>query len=154
VPVLLLALREAGDTLAPAVARRALVALAVCSLALSTMGVAALRSSHQANLRLVAAVDRAGRTVAADAPVMVTTERSMPRFAWSTFDRQRWLLVTPDGLDDLFGRLADAGVTRIGFVSRNLARDQAALDAAGVRVVTVDHSLNGRRWEVLVLEVS
>ncbi|HET7718405.1 MAG TPA: hypothetical protein VFK43_00470, partial [Acidimicrobiales bacterium] len=153
VPVLLLALWDRRTALAPAVARRAAVALVVCSLALTTMGVTALRSSHRANARLVAAADRAGQTVAADRPVMVTTEAAMPRFAWPTFDRQRWLLAGPEGLDGLFGRLGAAGVGRVGFVTRNLDRDRAVLDAAGVRVVSVDGSEAGRRWHVLVLDL-
>jgi hypothetical protein len=154
VPLLLLALRDRASALAPRDARRAAVALVVCSLALTTMGVTALRSSHRANARLVAAVDRAGRTVAADRPVMVTTEGAMPRFAWPTFDRQRWLLAGPEGLDDLFDRLQRAGVTRIGFVTRNAERDHAALDAAGVRVLSADDSQSARRWQVLVVDLA
>ena len=153
VPVLLLALWEQRTRLAPGLARRAAAGLAVCSLALTTMGVSALWSSHRANSRLVAAVDRAGRTVDRQEPVMVTTEGAMPRFAWSTFERQRWLLTAPDDLDDLLGRLQAAGVARVGFVTRDAARDQAALDRAGVRVVSVDRSESARRWHVLVLEV-
>lgn len=153
VPVLLLALKDAGAALAPAVARRAAAALVVCSVALMSMGVMALRSSHQANLRLVTAVDRAGRAASLDRPVMVTTEGAMPRFAWPTFDRQRWLLAGPDGLGDLFPRLGAAGVARVGFVTRNLDRDRALLAAAGVRVVAEDASEGGRRWHVMVLEL-
>ena len=154
VPVLLLALRDTATALGPALARRAGVALVVCSVALSTMGITALRSSHRANTRLVAAAERAGVSVAAgDRPVMVTTEGAMPRFAWPTFDRQRWLLAGPEGLDDLFARLAGAGVARIGFVTRNVDRDQALLDAAGVRVVSADSSEGGRRWHVLVVDI-
>ena len=153
VPVILLALREQQNRVAPHVARVAVAGLVVCSVALSTMGVAALRSSHRMNARLVAAADRAGRAVDAEMPVMVTTEGSMPRFAWSTFDRQRWLLTEPDGLDDLFDRLRGAGVTEVGFVSRNLPRDQVRLDAAGTQVVSVDRS-GARRWSVLILRIS
>lgn len=153
VPFILLALRQQRDRLAPHVARVAVAGLVVCSVALSTMGVTALRSSHHGNARLVAAADRAGRAVDAEMPVMVTTEGSMPRFAWSTFDRQRWLLTHPDGLDDLFDRLRGAGVTQVGFVSRNLPRDQARLDAAGAQVVSVDRSV-ARRWNVLVLRIA
>jgi hypothetical protein len=154
VPVLLLALWDQRFRLDGRVARRAAGALVVCSLALTTMGVGALRNSHRSGDRLVAAVDRAGATVAAHDPVMVTTEGSMPRFAWSTFDRQRWLLASSDGLGDLLGRLRSAGVTRVGFVSRDLDRDQAPLDAAGVRVVARDDSQSARRWHVLVLDIA
>lgn len=153
VPILLLALRDQRATMTPSVARRAAAGLVVCSLALTTMGVSALRASHRANARLVAAVDGAGRTVGPDRPLMVTTEGAMPRFAWPTFERQRWLLAAPEGLDHLLGRLRQAGVTRVGFVSRNLPRDQVVLDRAGARVVSVDGSESPRRWHVLVLQV-
>ena len=153
VPILLLALWDQRAKMTPSVTRRAAAGLVVCSLALTTMGVSALRASHRANARLVAAVERAGRTVGPDRPLMVTTEGAMPRFAWPTSARQRWLLATPDGLDHLLGRLRQAGVTRVGFVSRNLPRDRVVLDRAGVRIVSVDGSESSRRWQVLVLEV-
>jgi hypothetical protein len=153
VPVLLLALRDQGRRLDPAVARQALAGLVVSSLALTTMGVMALRSSHHANARLVAAVARAGRSVAPDRPLLVTTEGAMPRFAWSTFDSQRWLLASPDGVGDLLARVRAAGVSRVGFVTRDLTRDRAALDNAGVRVVSDDESLSAGRWHILVLEL-
>jgi hypothetical protein len=153
VPVLLLALRDQRDRLAPRVGRMAVAGLVVCSVALSTMGITALRSSHRANARLVAAVDRAGQAVDAQRPLIVTTEGAMPRFAWPTFDRQRWLLAAPDGLDDLLGRLREAGISRVAFVSRNLARDQVVLDRAGAGIVSVDRSESSRRWHVLVLQV-
>lgn len=153
VPVLLLALRDRGAALAPAVAHRTAAALVVCSVALTTMGVTALHASHRANARLVAAVDRAGQTVAADRPVMVTTEGAMPRFAWPTFEGQRWLLAGPEGLDDLLDRLGGAGITRVGFVTRNVERDRALLTAAGARVMATDDSGGGRRWHVMVLDL-
>lgn len=154
VPLLLAALWDQRSRLAPQGARGAAVAMAVCSVALATIGVTAQWSSHRANAHLVAAVDRAGRSVAEERPVMVTTEGAMPRFAWQTFDRQRWLLATPEGLDDLLVRLRTAGVTRVGFVSRNLERDQKALDRLYVQVVSVDHSESHRRWQVFVLEIA
>ena len=153
VPVLLLALRHQRARLAPNVARLAVAGLTVCSLAMTSMGVSAVRASHQANARLVAAVDRAGQTLGAPAPLLVTTEGAMPRFAWPTFDRQRWLLAAPDDLDDLLARLRAAGVSRVGFVTRNLDRDRAVLDGAGAGVVSIDGSESSRRWHVLVVEV-
>ena len=153
IPVLLLALREGGARLATNAGRWALVGLAVCSLAMTTMGVSALRASHQANARLVAAVDRAGQTLDTTQPLLITTEGAMPRFAWPTFDRQRWLLASPEGLADLLGRLQAAGATRVGFVSRELERDRVTLDAAGARIVSIDSSESARRWHILVLEL-
>lgn len=153
VPILLLALFDQRAKLTPSVARRAAAGLVVCTLAITTMGVVALRSSHRANARLVAAVDRAARTVDPARPLIVTTEGAMPRFAWPTFDRQRWLLAAPEGLDDLLGRLRDAGVTRVALVSRDLARDRVVLDREGVGLVSVDGSESARRWHVLVLQV-
>jgi len=154
VPVLLLALRDQRTRLDARSARAAVVALAICSVALSTIGIGAMRSAHRANARLVASVDRAGRAVAVSQPVMVTTEGAMPRFAWSTFDRQRWLLAQPGGLDDLLGRLRAAGVATAGFVTRDLERDQAVLDHAGVRVLSRDRSASARRWQILVLQIA
>jgi hypothetical protein len=154
VPVLLLALWDQRDRLTPVVARRAAAAMVVCSLALTTMGVTALRSYHRANARLVAAVDHAGLSVAADHPIMVTTEGAMPRLAWSTFDRQSWLLADTNGLGDLLDRLKGAGVTRLVFVSRNIDRDRDALDGAGARIISTDRSESARRWEILVLQIA
>jgi hypothetical protein len=120
---------------------------------MTTMGVSAVRASHQATARLVAAVDRAGQTLDAPEPLLVTTEGAMPRFAWPTFDRQRWLLAAPDDLDDLLARLRASGVSRVGFVTRSLDRDRAVLDGAGAGVVSIDGSESSRRWHVLVVEV-
>lgn len=153
VPVLLLALRDQRHRLAPQVARWAMAGLVLSSLAMTTMGVSAVRASHRANARLVAAVDRAGQSLDAPAPLLVTTEGAMPRFAWPTFDRQRWLLTAPDGLDDLLARLRAAGITRVGLVTRNLDRDRALLGGAGAGVVSVDGSESSRRWHVLVVQV-
>jgi hypothetical protein len=149
-----LALWDQRDRLTPVAARRAAAGMVVCSLALTTMGVTALRSSHRANARLVAAVDHAGLSVAADQPVMVTTEGAMPRLAWSTFDRQRWLLADTNGLGDLLDRLKGAGVARLVFVTRNIDRDRDALDKAGARIVSTDRSESARRWEILVLQIA
>ena len=153
VPVLLLALWDQRGHLAPRVARWAVAGLVLCSLAMTTMGVSAVRASHRANARLVAAVDRAGQGLDGAEPLLVTTEGAMPRFAWPTFDRQRWLLAAPEDLDDLLARLRTSGVGRIGFVTRDLARDRAVLDGAGAEIVSIDESESARRWHVLVLRV-
>lgn len=154
VPVLLLAMRDQRSRLDRSVARAAVAGLAVCSVALSMMGVGALRSTHRANTSLVAAIARAGRTADPGLPVIVTTEGAMPRLAWSTFDDQRWLLTTPDGLADLLSRVRVAGATKVAFVSRHLPRDQIKLDGAGVRVLSIDRSQSARRWQILVIEIT
>lgn len=153
VPVLLLALWDRRARLLPHVSRWAVVGLIICSLAMTTMGVSAVRASHRANARLVAAVDRAGQALDSPAPLLVTTEGAMPRFAWPTFDRQRWLLASPEDLDELLGRLRASGISRVGFVTRNLDRDRTALDAAGTSVLSIDGSERARRWHVLVVRV-
>lgn len=153
VPVVLLALKDQRYRLSAGAAKVAVIALVVCSVALSVMGLTALRSSHRNTAALVAAVARAGDSVDADMPVMVTTEGAMPRVAWPTFDRQRWLLAQPNGLEDLLGRLRAEGITEVGFVTRNLDRDRAGLDGAGVEVVSVDRSQSARRWHILVLRI-
>ena len=155
IPVLLLALRDQRARLAPRVARWAVAGLVLCSLAMTTMGLSAVRASHRANARLVAAVDRAGHGLdTAAGPLLVTTEGAMPRFAWPTFDRQRWLLAAPGDLDDLLARLRASGVSRVGFVTRDLARDRAVLDEAGAAILSVDGSESSRRWHVLVVRVN
>lgn len=154
VPVLLLALREQRDRLAPGTARRAAAALALCSLALATTGVYVVRASHRGIGRMVATVDAAGRTVAAADPVLVTTEAAVPRFAWSTFDRQRWLLAGPDDLADLVGRLRQTGVARIGFVTTHAGRDRPLLDRAGARVADGTAPEQVGPWEILVLQIA
>lgn len=153
VPVLLLALRDAGSRLDRHVRQRALVSLAVCSLALTVMGVAVLREHHSVTAQLVASFDRAGVAFGEGSPVLVTTQGSAPRFAWPTFDRHRWLLSTPAGLPDLLARLRAAGITRVGFVTRDLGRD-AALLAPAARVLSVDGSAADRGWHVLVLQLA
>jgi hypothetical protein len=147
VPVLLLALRNAGPRLDRKAARSAALALAVCSVAMAVMGLTALRSSHRAVAELVAAADRA------PADVLVTTEGAMPRFAWPTFDRQRWLLATPEGLEDLLRRLREGGYQRVGFVTRHPDRDRPALQRAGAEPVDGTPSETVGAWEIHVLQI-
>ena len=152
-PVLLLALRQAGGRLAPQPRRRAVAALAVCSVALATMGVATLRSSHRNTAQLVAMFDRAGGAAGTAQPVLLTTEGSAPRFAWQAFDRQRWLLAEPSGLGDVLDRLRTAGVARLAFVTRNLERDRPQLGPR-VTVLATDGTASDRGWHVLVLQLT
>lgn len=108
-PVVLLAIRSR--------ATRPLVAgLLVCSLAMSVMAVAGLRSAHRFGAGFVAAIDRTGGP---DRPVLVTSVALVPRMAWPTFDHQRWLLSTPDDLGPLVDRLRAAGIDHFTFVAHH-----------------------------------
>lgn len=138
-PVLVAAIRRGGS-------RPLVVGLIACSLAMSVMAVGSLRSTHEFGSGLVTAIDRAagpGR------PVLVTTTPLVPRKAWPTFDRQRWLLSRPADLPALVERLSAAGIDRFTFV----ARDQADVDRlpAGLSQET---STSYRGWRILVLTAS
>lgn len=138
VPVLLVGLRDHG--------RRLVAAVAVCSVALTAMGLLSLRATHRFTADLVASVD-AGAP--GPAPVVVTTVEALPRLAWSTFERQRWLLAEPSDLRILVDRLGAAGVRQFTFVTNDLARERPHLGAA--EVVAADGRPDGRGWQILVL---
>jgi len=91
VPVLLLALKEQKVRVDHHVGRRAVAALAVCSLATATLSITSLRHQHRRLGQLVGMADDAGLVAAptGERPVMVATYPSVPRWAWRTFDRQR-----------------------------------------------------------------
>ena len=72
------------------------------------MGVGALRAAHRASARLVAAADRAGRR-APGRPDHGDHRGLRAALRLVTFDRQRWLLAEPEGVEDLFGRLRAVG---------------------------------------------
>jgi hypothetical protein len=150
VPVLLLALRDAGRSLAAPTLRVTVAALAVCTVAMTVMAIGAARNAHQYTAHLVSTIDRAGKSVSATDPVIVTTAPAAPRLAWNTFDHQRWLLATPGGLGDLRQRLAAAGVHRYVVVTDNLAGDQAGL--AGAKVVSREGPADGSGYQVLSVE--
>jgi hypothetical protein len=150
VPVLLAALGSLGSTLDRSARRVAAAGLVACSLAMTAMALSSLRHVHEVTGRLTAAVDRAGAVTGADRPVVVATRGAVPRLAWATFDRQRWLLSTPGGLADVGGRLRGAGIARIVVVTDQPARDRAALAGLG-EVMAVDRPVGGHDWEVLVI---
>lgn len=138
VPVLLVGLRDHG---------RALVAaLAVCSVAVTGMGVLSLRATHRFTADLVTSVDAAAP---GPGPVLLTTAEALPRLAWSTVGRQRWLLAEPSELPALVDRLGGAGVRQVTFVTNDLAHDSPHL--GGAEVVTADGRADGRGWQILVL---
>jgi hypothetical protein len=155
VPVLLLALKQQAAGLDRDVRRWAVGALVVCSLATSTLAITSLRHQHRALGQLVAAAEQAGQDVAAAGaegpPVMIATYGSVPRWAWSTFDRQRWLTATPDDLEGLLARLRAVGVSRAGLVTPDIGRDRPLL---GRSVVLADESPSlAPGWHVLVVEI-
>jgi hypothetical protein len=143
VPVLLLALKQAS------LERWVVGTLVVCSLAMSTLAVTSLRHQHR---RLGQLVAMAGTIQTGDdRPVMVATYGSVPRWAWRTFDDQRWLRTEPADLPALVGRLKDAGIARIGLVTPDQARDRALLGTA--EVVSSEASELARGWHILVVEI-
>ncbi len=138
-PLAVYAIRACGS-------RPLVVGVVASSLALGAMGVGSLRASHQRGAGFVAALDRAagpGR------PVMVTTIPLVPRMAWPTFDRQRWLLSKRADLATLVDRLGPAGVQRFTFVTRD-ASDLALLPPGLVRESATTYA----NWQILVLRTS
>ena len=151
VPVALAGLAAHKERVDRVAARAGAAALVVCTAAVSVMAVTSLRASHRFTADLMGRIERGGEQVG-DRPVLVTTVPAIPRLAWRTFDRQRWLLAGDGDLSAVVGRLRAAGVTRFGVVTNRLPRDQARLDAAGARIVGRDGPPGGGDWQVLVVE--
>jgi hypothetical protein len=132
-------------------------ALVVCAVAMGVMAMGSLGAIHRRTDRLTTAADRAGRQVAPGGrPVMVATTSSVPRLAWATFDRQRWLIARPADLGALVGRLRVAGVADIVLVSRDLARDRLALGAAAdvtPAPAPAGEPPIGANWDVVVVHL-
>jgi len=154
VPVVLLALVDAGVRLQRSARCVAAGALVVCSLAMTAMGLTSLADTHRFTARLVATIDRAGQAAAApgERPVILATNGAVPRLAWSTFDRQRWLLSDRADLSSQTALLASAGITRVVLVTAHLSDDLAAA-GPGVRVVTDDHPTGRGTWHAVVLQI-
>ena len=141
VPVLLLALKQ------QALDRWVVGSLVVCSLAMATLAVSSLGYQHR---RLGQLVAMAGAVQTGDdRPVMVATYASVPRWAWPTFDGQRWLRTEPSDLPGLLDRLQGAGITRVGLVTPDQRRDRALLGTA--EVVSSEASALARGWHILVV---
>jgi hypothetical protein len=114
---------------------------------MSTLAVTSIRHQHRRLGQLVTAA--AGVDTGDERPVMVATYGSVPRWAWRTFDDQRWLTTEPSDLPVLLDRLRGAGVARIGLVTGTLERDEALL---GSNVVVSDESPKlARGWHILVV---
>lgn len=154
VPVALVALADAGRALDGASRRRVVVALAACSVVMSVMAMASITDTHRFTDRLMASADRAGRSISGvEKPVMITTNGAIPRLAWATFDRQRWLLAPPDDLAPLAGRLRAAGTDQVVLVTDHLDRDLGRM-GPGVTVRSADIRPNHRTWQVVVLNLA
>jgi hypothetical protein len=159
VPLALVGLHRLGQRLTPGGRRVSTAALLVCSLSLSVMAVGALRQTHRFTGDLVAAVDRTAlaagpSTPGDDRPVILSTTPVLPRVAWATFHRQRWLLDSSDDLSDVVGRLRGAGVARIAIVSSRPADVLLRQVGPGVTVVSADAWAERVGWRVLVLRLS
>ncbi len=153
VPVGLLALRQVGESLAPTTRRLAAAGLVVCTLSMAVMSVGAIRETRRLTGEMMVAIDRAARTIDAR-PVILTTERAVPRTAWATFDRQRWLLDLSDDLSPVVGRLRGAGIDRIALVSSRRTETLLRQLGPGVTVVSADAWAQSVGWRVLVLELA
>lgn len=140
IPVLLLALRRHVHH------RPAVAALIGCTVVMSVMGVASVRSTHRFTTELMTAIDRTG------GEVQVATSGAIPRLAWATFDRQRWLLVAPDDLADVMGQLRSRGVHTVTLVTRDAEHDQPKLGAS--TQVTGTPPTPGNGWSILSLTLS
>lgn len=140
VPVALLALKK------HATHRAATAGLIGCTVVMTVMGIASIRSTHQFTDRLMTAVDRAG------GEVQVATSGAIPRLAWATFDRQRWLLVAPDDLADVMARLGRQGVHTVTFVTRDADHEQPKLGASAQ--ITGSTPTPGNGWTILSLTLS
>jgi hypothetical protein len=132
VPVLLLALLRAGRRLPPGATSSPLAALVVCSLAMSVMAVASHRARVRSSTVLAASVVAASERVGDARPVVVTTDVILPRLAWPAFDEVRWLLASPDQVEEVVGALRQAGVDRFGLVTATPERERRRLRGADV----------------------
>ena len=150
VPVIVLAVKTQLVRLDRRSARWFAGGLLVCSMVTVTLAVTSIRHQHRRLGQLVTMAEDAGRSTGPQ-PVMVATYGSVPRWAWRTYDDQRWLVTAPDELDDLLGRLGNAGVERIVLVTPGLTRDRARLGTA--EIVSSQASSLARGWHILVVAI-
>jgi len=154
VPVALLAIRDRARALAPTTARVAAGALVACTVLTAAVGVAALRYAHGFTADAMTTIDRAagaGAGAGPDQPVVIATSGAVPRLAWATFDRQRWLLVPPDELAAVIARLRQADIHRATFVTHDAEHETPNL-GPGVTVGATAPS-PGNGWAVLSLDL-
>jgi hypothetical protein len=151
-PVLLLALAQAGECVGPASRRAGVVALVACSMAMTVMGVKSLHDAHRFTARLMASAARVGVTTGSERPVMVATRGLVPRMAWATFGRQRWLLSQSQDLGDLVGNVRAAGIDRIVVVSDDMGDDLGRIGPAA-QVVSRQGRSDGTGWQIVLLQL-
>ena len=87
-----------------------------------------------------------------DRPVILTTEPAMPRSAWATFDRQRWLLTRSDDLSGVVGRLRAAASTASPWCPAGRRADLARQLGPGVPWSTADPGPRASAGGCLVLD--
>jgi hypothetical protein len=150
VPVVLLAIRDAGGRLASGPRRVAGGALVVCMGAMAAMGVATVREQHRRTGAMNEAIRAALSSVPSSdgLPVVVATDGALARHAWPIMDHARLLLSYGD-LDELAGRLDMAGVHQFVVVT-SAAR---TADSPGNRLQVVNR-LDGTLAEVLVVRIA
>ena len=141
VPVVLLALYRQGQTMERVVRQRAMRALVVCSIALTTTALLSMRSSHQEVARPVRSIERAHEVAGPGRP-FISTWQAAPRYSWSIFDRAPWLMVDRSEIGELRQSLARVGTDRFVFVTASPDADQPLLD--GLEVVWADEDFDGR----------
>ena len=150
VPLLLAGLRRQGLVLPTSVRRGVAVALGICAMALSTMAVTALRSSHQGADEVVSRIETAAQSTGDPRPVVLTTWIGGPRLAWPIFEDHRWLYVRNGDVATAASRLRETGIDRFVFLSLDFEADRSQL--AGFTVVSRDGSPEGEGTQILVLK--
>jgi hypothetical protein len=148
VPVVLLALRDAGRRLPSGSRRVAGGTLVVCMAAMAAMGLATIREQHRRTGAMNGAIRSALGSVASDGlPVVIATDGALARHAWPIMDDARLLLSYGD-LDELAGRLDVAGVRR--FVVVTSAAQPVASPGGRLQVVS---RIDGTLAHVLVVDI-
>jgi hypothetical protein len=120
-PVVVEALRRARSRIDHATARVAVGALVLVALSAAVLGVRELHDAHDSSAALAQGVTTAAaRTPAGDggAPVVISDNGLVARFAWSAVDRGRWLLVYGNRLDAMYAALAAHGVHQFVLVEQ------------------------------------
>lgn len=152
-PVLLLALAGARARVSRVHWRFVAGSLAVCSLALGLMAVSSLHRYHRDTQFVMDLIEQVAPGNAGERPVIVTTTPWVPRLAWASFDRTRWLLSDSQGLADLLHRVVGAGQRQFTFVTNDFKRDNALLPS-DVHIRQQFGAPSGDGVQILVLSAS